>query len=385
MSYGDCRVPAADFALPEGLPMTIKEDTSLAELRGRIDRIDDELLSLLQERLRCAKEIGRLKARNDKPKWDPCRERQIFERLKKANRGEFPEESLLSLFHEIVTTCRLSQKQVEVAYLGPEATFSHLAGVKYFGQTATYRPTETIEDIFVEVERGRVEYGIVPVENSIEGAVTSTLDAFMKYPVKICGEELLKISHNLLNQTGRLEDVKLVVSHSQPLAQCRQWLKKNLPGVELQAVFSTAAAAQLAAKDPAVAAIASSLAVKTYHLETVVRGIEDYSGNTTRFLLIGRNSPSRSGRDKTSLLVGLLDRPGALNDTLSILAQRGVNLTRIESRPVKGGMAWTYLFFIDMLGHLEDENIREACDRLKECSSFFAWLGSYPQSQEVGS
>ncbi|MDA8164596.1 MAG: prephenate dehydratase [Desulfobacteraceae bacterium] len=365
--------------------MTTKKDTSIAEVRGRIDRIDSEIVALLRERLRSAKEIGRLKAKDDKPKWDPHRERQVLERIKKDNEGEFPEESLVSLFHEIITTCRLSQKQVEVAYLGPEATFSHLAGVKYFGQTATFRPIETIEDIFIEVERGRVEYGIVPVENSIEGAVTPTLDAFMKYPVKICGEELLKISHHLLNQTGRLEDIKQVASHPQPLAQCREWLKKNLPGVPLHAVFSTAVASQMAAKDPSVAAIASSLAVKTYRLETVVRGIEDYGGNTTRFLLIGQHSPSASGRDKTSLLVGLLDRPGALNETLSILAERRINLTRVESRPVKGGMAWTYLFFIDMLGHIEDENIREACDRLKESSSFFAWLGSYPQSQEVGS
>lgn len=362
--------------------MTKKKETSLLEIRDRIDRIDSEILSLLRERLRCAKEIGRLKAKDDKPKWDPYRERQILERLKKTNAGEFPEESLISLFHEIITACRLSQKPAEVAYLGPEATFSHLAGVKYFGQTATYRPIETIEDIFIEVERGRVEYGIVPVENSIEGAITSTLDAFMKYPVKICGEELLKVSLHLVNQTARPEDIKLVVSHPQPLAQCRQWLKRNLSGVPLEAVFSTAVAAQMAAEDPSVAAIASSLAVKTYHLETVARGIEDYSGNTTRFLLIGRRSPSRSGRDKTSLLVGLLDRPGALNDTLSILAEHGINLTRIESRPVKGGASWTYLFFIDMLGHIEDENIKEACDRLKESSSFFTWLGSYPQSQE---
>jgi chorismate mutase / prephenate dehydratase len=361
--------------------MTNDKETPLAEVRDRIDAIDDKILSLLRERLRCAKEIGRLKARDDRPKWDPYREREILERLKLTNKGEFPEEPLLSIFLEIISTCRLSQKPVDVAYLGPEATFSHLAGVKYFGHAAIHKPVETIEDIFIEVERNRVEYGIVPVENSIEGAVTSTLDAFMKYRVKICGEELLPISHNLVNQTGRLEDIKLVVSHSQPLAQCRQWLKKNLPGIPSQIVFSTGVAAQMAAKDPTIAAVASSLAVKTYQLQIVVPGIEDYSGNTTRFLLIGRRSPGRSGSDKTSLLLGLLDRPGALKDTLSIMAQLDINLTRIESRPAKGSMAWTYLFFIDMLGHIEDENIREACDRLREFSSFFEWLGSYPQTR----
>jgi chorismate mutase / prephenate dehydratase len=355
------------------------QENSLAEIRRRIDSIDDQILSLLQERIRCAKEIGRLKAKDDRPKWDPYREREILERLKQHNQGVFPEEPLVGIFLEIISTCRLSQKEVEVAYLGPEATFSHLAGVKYFGHSAKYKPIETIEDIFIEVERGRVEYGIVPVENSIEGAVTSTLDSFMKYRVRICGEELLPISHNLVSQTGRIEDIRQVVSHSQPLAQCRQWLKKNLAAIPTQAVFSTGVAAQMAAQDPAVAAIASSLAVKTYQLQVVVPGIEDYSGNTTRFLLLGRRSPSRSGRDKTSLLVGLLDRPGALYDTLSILAQRRINLTRIESRPVKGSMPLNYLFFIDLLGHIEDENIREACDRLKEFSSFFEWLGSYPQ------
>jgi chorismate mutase / prephenate dehydratase len=359
--------------------MSKNKEDSLSEVRSRIDLIDNQILSLLRERLRCAKEIGRLKARDDRPKWDPYREREILERLKEANQREFPEEPLVSIFLEIITTCRLSQKQVDVAYLGPEATFSHLAGVKYFGHAANYKPIETIEDIFIEVERGRVEYGIVPVENSIEGAVTSTLDSFMKYKVRICGEELLPISHNLVNQTGRIEDVKQVASHSQPLAQCRQWLKKNLPAIPTQAVFSTGVAAQMAARDPGIAAIASSLAVKTYQLQIVVPGIEDYSGNTTRFLLIGRHSPSRSGRDKTSLLVGLLDRPGALYDTLSILAQRNINLTRIESRPVKGSMPLNYLFFIDLLGHIEDEKIREACDRLREFSSFFEWLGSYPQ------
>jgi chorismate mutase / prephenate dehydratase len=365
--------------------MTNNKENSLAEVRGSIDRIDNQLLSLLQERLRCAKEIGRLKSKDDRPKWDPYREREILERLKQANKGEFPEEPLVSIFLEIITTCRLSQKQVEVAYLGPEATFSHLAGVKCFGQTADYKPIETIEDIFIEVERGRVEYGIVPVENSIEGAVTSTLDSFMKYKVRICGEELLPISHNLVSQTGRIEDIKQVVSHSQPLAQCRQWLKKNLPGIPTQAVFSTGVAAQMATRDSSLAAIASSLAVKTYQLQVVVPGIEDYSGNTTRFLLIGRHSPSRSGRDKTSLLIGLLDRPGALYDTLSILAQRRINLTRIESRPVKGSMPLNYLFFIDLLGHIEDENVREACDRLREFSSFFELLGSYPQRNGLSS
>ena len=349
----------------------------LANIRQRIDAIDDQILTLLQERINIAKEIGLLKAKGNKAKWDPLRERQIFERLK-ANNRDFPEQPLISIFHEIISTCRLSQKQVDVGYLGPEATFSHLAGVKYFGHGATYRPFETIEDIFIEVEKGRIHYGMVPVENSIEGSVTSTLDGFMMHRVQICGEENLEITQNLVNQSGELDDIRLVVSHSQPLAQCRQWLRKNLPNVPQETVFSTGVAAQMAAKDKSVAAIASSLAIKTYHLQAVVQGIEDYSGNTTRFLLIGQHSPSRSGKDKTSLLLGLLDRPGALNETLAILAKRGINLTRIESRPVKSEPG-KYLFFIDMLDHIEDDHIREGCEELRQTCSYFEWLGSYPR------
>lgn len=353
---------------------------ALKKIRDRIDAIDQQLLSLLKERLNCAREVGQIKSKDDMPKWDPKRERQIFEKLHKINAGEFPEQSLNSIFQEIITTCRLSQKKVDVAYLGPEATFSNLAGVEHFGQSADYRPMETIEDVFIEVERDRVHYGIVPVENSIEGAVTSTLDSFMKYNVKICGELNLCISHHLVNQSGDINDIKKVISHSQPLAQCRQWLKKNLPEVKTQTVFSTALASMMAAEDPSLAAIASSMAVKTYHLHTVVKGIEDYSGNTTRFLLIGQSSPSRSGCDKTSLLVGLRDRPGALHNSLSILAKHEINLTRIESRPLKGE-AGKYLFFLDMEGHMEDENIREGCLQLKRNCASYVWLGSYPRSK----
>ena len=349
----------------------------LLKVRDRIDAVDNRILALLKERLNCAREIGQLKAEGNRAKWDPLRERQIFDRLKKNNNSEFPEQSLVSIFQEVITTCRLSQKEVDVAYLGPEATFSHLAGVKYFGHSAIFRPVETIEDIFEEVERGRVRYGMVPVENSIEGSVTSALDSFMKYKVKVCGEVNLKISHNLVNFSGDIEDVKTVVSHSQPLAQCRQWLKKNLPNIPCQSVFSTGLAAQMAVKDHTLAAVASSLAVKTYHLQVVASGVEDYSGNITRFLLIGRKSPSRSGRDKTSLLLALLDRPGVLNDALTILADKGINLTKIESRPVKGEPG-KYLFFIDMLGHMEEEMTKEGCKNLQKVCSYFEWLGSYP-------
>lgn len=352
----------------------------IEKVRKKIDAIDNKILELLKQRIQHAQAVGRIKSKDKRAKYDPLRERQIYARLLKKNQDEFPEQALRSIFHEIITTCRLSQKKPVVSYLGPEATFSHLAGVKYFGHSADYEAIESIEDIFSEVERGRTTFGIVPVENSIEGAVFSTLDSFMKHKVKISGEVNLEISHNLVCQSGNIEDIKTVASHSQPLAQCREWLKKHLPGIPTLPVFSTGVASQMAAKDPTVGAIASSLAIKTYQLQVVVPGIEDYRGNTTRFLVIGRKSPTRSGRDKTSLLIGLLDRPGTLNEALTILADKGINLAKIESRPIKG-MQWKYLFFIDMVGHMEDKIISEGCRDLQKVCSYFEWLGSYPMAE----
>lgn len=359
--------------------MESKQKKAISSVRDNIDAIDNKILELLKERLNCAKEIGKLKDNEKRAKWDPLREKQIYDRLLADNREVFPKDALKSIFHEIITTCRLSQKKAVVAFLGPEATFSHLAGVKYFGHSADYKPLETIDDVFAEVEKGRTQYGIVPVENSIEGAVFSTLDCFMKYKVQICGEARLEISHNLVCRSGNLEDIQTVASHSQPLAQCREWLRKHLPSIPTLPVFSTGAAAQMAANNPNIGAIASSLAIKTYELQVVVKGIEDYRGNTTRFLVIGKKSPSRSGEDRTSLLIGLMDRPGALNEILSTLSKLDINLAKIESRPIKGKQ-WKYLFFLDMLGHIEDEKIHQGCEEIKSRCSYFEWLGSYPQS-----
>jgi len=359
--------------------METESKNEIVSVRDRIDTIDDQILSLLKERISCAKQIGKLKDEGKRAKWDPLRERQIYDRLFKDNNNTFPKTALKSIFHEIITTCRLSQKKATVAFLGPEATFSHLAGVKYFGHSADYKPLESIDDVFAEVEKGRTQYGIVPVENSIEGAVFSTLDCFMKYKVQICGEVRLEISHNLVCRSGNRSDIQTVASHSQPIAQCRQWLRRHLPSVPTLPVFSTGVAAQMAANNPNIGAIASSLAIKTYELQVVVKGIEDYRGNTTRFLVIGKTSPSASGRDRTSLLIGLMDRPGALNEILTILSEENINLAKIESRPIKGKQ-WKYLFFLDMMGHIQEERISRACERLGSLCSYFEWLGSYPQS-----
>lgn len=364
--------------------MTKIPQENINNVRSQIDQIDGKIVELLKERLSLAKQIGRLKDESKRAKWDPLRERQIYEDLLRQNNGVFPEKSLRSIFHEIITSCRLSQKKAGVAYLGPEATFTHLAGVNYFGHSAEYYAMESIDDIFAHVEKGRADYGIVPVENSIEGAVFSTLDSFMKYNVKICGEVRLGITHNLVCRSGDIEDIQTVASHAQPLAQCRNWLRKNMPSIPTLPVFSTGAAAQMASNNPNIGAIASSLAIKTYELQVVVRGIEDYSGNTTRFLVIGKRSPSPSGADRTSLLLGLLDKPGALNQILTILSRKNVNLAKIESRPVKGKL-WEYQFFIDMLGHIEEETIKEGCEQLRQHCSYFEWLGSYPTADEATS
>jgi len=356
------------------------EKPTIQDIRKQIDDIDDKILDLLKKRISCAKSIGTLKVETSRAKWDPKREREIYTRLLQDNDSVFPEKSLKSIFREIITSCRLSQKKKEVAYLGPEATFTHLAGVSYFGQSASYKAMESIDEVFSEVEKDRTQYGIVPVENSIEGSVFSTLDSFMKYNVKICGEIQLPISHNLVCRSGNIEDIQTVASHAQPLAQCREWLKKNLPQVPTLPVFSTGAAAQMAANNPNIGAIASSLAIKTYELQVVVRGIEDYQGNTTRFLVIGRKSPSSSGHDKTSVLLGLVDRPGALNEVLTVLSSQNINLAKIESRPVKGKQ-WKYLFFLDMLGHIENPVIEEGCERLQQICSYYEWLGSYPLAE----
>ncbi|RWX44385.1 chorismate mutase; prephenate dehydratase [Candidatus Electrothrix aarhusensis] len=288
------------------------EKKTIPQVRQRIDEIDDTVLGLLKERLDYARRIGELKKESSRSTWDPRREREIYERLLTDNGGNSLKKAVQSIFHEIITACRLAQKSVEVAFLGPEATFTHLAGVRFFrGRSADYKALESIDEVFHEVEKGRVPYGIVPVENSIEGAVFSTLDSFMKYRVKICGELRLPIRHNLVCQSGDIKDIQTVASHYQPLAQCREWLRKHMVDVPTLEVFSTAGAAQMAANNPNIGAIASDLAVKTYNVHVAVSGIEDYQGNTTRFLVIGGQSPMPSGSDKTSLLLGMADRPGA--------------------------------------------------------------------------
>ncbi|WP_456430823.1 prephenate dehydratase [Thermosulfuriphilus sp.] len=353
----------------------------LLELRKSIDEIDRQIVRLLGERFALAKRIGEIKRHSAQKALDLSREKEILARVIDLNAGAFPPESLKAIYAEIINTCRTAQQPMKVAYLGPEATFSHIAAINFFSQAADFTPVETILDVFEEVESGRCHFGVVPVENSIEGTVASTLDAFSEYRLKICGEVYVPVTHDLINQTGRLEDIRKVISHPHALAQCRRWLRKHLPSVPTEEASSTAYAARWAAVDASIAAIASSLAAKTYHLQVVAAHIEDFRGNATRFLIIGKESPSPTGRDKTSLIISLADKPGALFETLQPFARRGINMTKIESRPVKGE-PWRYLFFIDILGHIEDKAVREGIEEMAQSCTHLEWLGSYPIGEQ---
>ncbi len=357
----------------------IKED--LKGLRKRIDEIDEQIIKLLKERVEVAKKIGEIKEKKGRVSFDLEREKEVLRRILALNKGVFPEDSLKVIYSEIIKTCRTIQQKIKVAYLGPEATFSHIAALNYFGTSADLIPVETILDVFEEVSSERVNFGVVPIENSIEGVVATTLDAIYEYGLKVCGEIYESISHHLMNQTGRLEDIKKVLSHPQAIAQCRKWLRKKLPSVPVENVSSTAFAAKWAAVDEKVGAIASLMAAKLYHLQVVAKNIEDIKGNCTRFWIIGKEEVKPTGNDKTSLLFSVADRPGALFSVLKCFAERGINLTKIESRPSKNE-PWKYIFFLDCEGHIKDEKIKSCIEEIQNYCLQVVWLGSYPKGQQ---
>ncbi len=352
----------------------------LKELREEIDTLDRQILKALKRRYQIVGEVGQLKRLMGRTILDLGREKKLLERILQENAGEFPEDSLKAIFLEIIHTCRQAQEYQKVAYLGPEATFSHMAAIKFFGHATDFIPLESVLDVFEEVETRRVHFGVVPVENSIEGTVSTTLDAFSDYKLSICGEIFIPITHQLLNQTGKREDIKKVLSHPHALAQCRRWLRKNLPSVTVEEVSSTAFAARWAAVDPNVAAIASPLAARSYHLQVVASHIEDFRGNVTRFLIIGRHIPSPTGQDKTSLFFSISNRPGALFEVLSCFARHGINLTKIESRPAKKE-PWRYLFFLDLEGHIADPIVKRCLEEVQKICVHLECLGSYPAGQ----
>ncbi|NJD39121.1 MAG: prephenate dehydratase [Geobacter sp.] len=353
---------------------------TLVQLRSQIDCLDAQLVELLNQRALFASEIGRLKAAQERDFHVPSREREVHERVATLNKGPLPTEALRGIFREIMSACLALESPVKVAFLGPLATFTHMAAMQQFGMSAQLVPQKSIPSVFEEVEKGRALYGVVPVENSTEGMVSHTLDMFVESDLKITAEVLLEVSHDLLSRTGRIEDVRKVYSHPQALAQCRHWLEENLPNVPLVDVASTALAAQIVSEDLNAAAIAGCSAAEHYGLKVVRSRIEDQINNFTRFIVVARKMAEPSGNDKTSILFSVRDEPGILYRMLEPFARRGVNLSKIESRPVKT-KAWEYIFFLDMAGHVADQAVQDAIDELRQFCQFLKILGSFPKAR----
>ncbi len=353
----------------------------LKKLREEIDKIDKEILRLLSERARLVLKIGEKKRREGLPIYSPAREREVMERWLKENPGPLTEKDLRSIYREISSVFLNLQKPLVIAYLGPEATFTHQAAALKFGHTPKYLPTKSIEEVFREVEKGKADFGVVPVENTTEGVETHTLDMFVESELLISDEILLKIVHNLLSYSP-LEKIKKIYSHPQAIAQCRGWLEKNVPQAEMIEVYSTSRAVELAKKEKEAGAIASELASTVYNLPIQERGIEDRRINITRFLVIGKDRMERTGKDKTSIMFALKDEVGALFKSLEPFWRHGINLTKIESRPSKR-RPWEYYFFVDMEGHREEERLRKALDELSHFAIYLKILGSYPQREVI--
>lgn len=351
----------------------------LKPLREKIDALDDQILSLLNKRARVVIEVGKSKKDNRKTFYVPSREQAIYERLRNDSKGPFPVEAIQRVFREIISASLSLEQPMKVAFLGPQATFTHVAAMQQFGLSALLVPQKSIPAVFEEVARGRAHYGVVPVENSNEGVVTHTLDMFMESELKINAEIFQEISHDLLSISARIADIERVYSHPQALAQCRNWLEENLPDVPLIDVASTAAAAQLAAGDRNAAAIASAMAGAQYDLRQVKANIADNSSNFTRFLVINKQFPEPGERDKTSIMFCIKDEPGILLRMLEPFSKRGINLSKIESRPLKK-RAWEYIFFLDVEGHIENDNVHDAVEELANYCQFIKILGSYPKN-----
>jgi chorismate mutase / prephenate dehydratase len=348
----------------------------LENLRKKVDNIDQGIIKLLNMRIRAALDIARLKRSSGKSIYSPEREREVLKRIALINKGPLPVGALEAIYREIMSSSLSLDEPLKIAYLGPEATFTHLAALKRFGSQVEYISCNSITDVFLEVERANADYGVVPIENSIEGAVSHTLDMLVDSDLKICSQTILDVAHNLLANSPK-ERIRRVYSISQVLGQCRIWLHKNLPGVETIEVSSTTRAAQIAAKEKGSACIASLLAAKVYKLRVLASDIEDSPHNATRFLIIGKADVPATGHDRTSIMFSIKDKVGALHDMLLPFKKYKINLTKIESRPSKK-KAWDYYFFVDLDGHKDDSRVKKALFELEDKCKFLKVLGSYP-------
>ena len=346
--------------------------------RKEIDAIDSQIRYLLGTRICCAKEIGKIKAGNGEDIYAPSREKLIFEKLEKKNAGKIPEHSLKAIYREIISASISAEKKLMVAYLGPKATFTNQAAVKNFGSSVEYVPIPSIPDVFLAVKAGDADYGVIPIENSTEGAVLHSMDMLAETSLTIVGQVYQPIEHCLLSR-GTLESIRKVCSKDQAIGQCRGWLHRNLSNVVLESVDSTAKAVEMAAENPEIAAIASEVASTCYGVPILERSIQDQKDNQTRFLVIGTkpNKFAAGVRYRTSIVVSINDRPGALSEVITPFEKAGINLLRIESRP-SHKKAWDYYFFIDFEGHWESDAVRDVASYLKYSLPMIKWLGSYP-------
>ena len=353
---------------------------TLEKLRKKIDELDKKIIAFLNERTRLALEVGKVKVAAGKEIYATERESQIYQKIDREAKGPLPKESVKAIYREIMSASLALEKPLTIAYLGPEASYTHLASLSKFGSSVNYFPALSIHQVFNEVEQKNADYGVIPIENSNEGAVSHTLDMFVDSDLKICSEILFEISHHLMSKSG-MKKVKRVYSNPQAFGQCRLWLDTHLPGVELIETSSTTAAAQRAQKEKGAAAIGSKLAATIYHLPVLAEGIQDFSQNVTRFLVVSRQIPRPSGSDKTSVLVSIKDKVGALYEMLNPIKKSGVNMSKIESRPSKK-KAWDYYFFIDFEGHLDQPKVKKMLREMEQRVKFMKILGSYPAGGE---
>lgn len=351
----------------------------LKPLRERIDAIDAQILQLLSERGKVAQEVGHVKAETNAPVFRPEREAQVLRGVAERNPGPLKDRDVQTIFREIMSSCRALEKRVTVAYLGPSGTFSEQAVFQQFGTAIETLPCVSIDEVFRATEAGTADFGVVPVENSSEGAINRSLDLLLATTTVISGEVSIAVHHSLMTKTGTMDGVRVICAHSQALAQCQVWLNQHHPHIERRAVASNAEAAVLASRDPAVAAIASEMAGEQYGLGVVQAHIQDDPHNRTRFVIIGQLQTGPSGRDRTGIVLAVPNKAGAVYNLLAPLARHGVSMTRFESRPARIG-TWEYYFYVDIEGHVHDAAVARALDELRDNAAFFKVLGSYPQS-----
>ncbi len=357
----------------------MNENEKLQQIRERIDSLDLQIQNLINQRASAAQEVAHVKRSEDEDAffYRPEREAEVLAAVRDRNRGPLGDEDMTRLFREIMSACLALEQPLKIAFLGPKGTFTQSAALKHFGHSVETVAMGSIPDIFRDVESGACNYGVVPVENSTEGVISHTLDMFLNSGLQICGEVTLRIHHHLMSKEKDMASVTKVYSHQQSLAQCRLWLDRNLHLAEQKSVGSNAEAARLASSEENSAAIAGEMAAEIYGLDLLAKSIEDEPDNTTRFLIIGRQSVAASGNDKTTLLLSARNVAGSLNTLLRPLAEHNVSMTRIESRPSKRGM-WDYVFFIDIQGHKDDHEVAQAMEELRNDANLFKVLGSYP-------